>query len=368
MDDRIYKLAISFIEKVAPADLLLLIERLGSAEALFHDHSWSTMEDINPAIFEKIRHSDALSKAAKEYEYAEQHGYRIILYDDPDFPIRLTVCPDAPLVLYCKGSCPLNATRILAIVGTRKPTFRGKKQTEELVERLAKEDPSIIIVSGLAYGIDVTAHQAALQQGLQTIGVLAHGFNYLYPPSHRSIALEMIKQGGLLTELPYFTPAVGWRFLHRNRIIASISDACVVIESGVKGGSIATATYALQYGREVFAYPGRATDEQSRGCNLLIKRQTASLVDSTEDILTALSWQSHSKKRSNQPELFNNLAEKTPLQQQITQQMTPDQPVTIEQLIQQTGLPLSTLLPELLQLEMNQALVSLPGNRYLLNQ
>jgi DNA processing protein len=183
---------LSFIEKVAPADLLLLRERLGSAEALFKDLSSAAPDDVNPAIWETIKHSNALAKAEKEYEYADRHGYQIILYDEPAFPVRLSVCRDAPLALYCKGNCLLNAARILAIVGTRKPTFRGKKQTEALVEKLAQEDLSIIIVSGLAYGIDVTAHQAALQLGLQTIAVLAHGFNYLYPPSHRSIALEMI--------------------------------------------------------------------------------------------------------------------------------------------------------------------------------
>ncbi|MDR0844771.1 MAG: DNA-processing protein DprA, partial [Tannerella sp.] len=299
-DKRIYLIGLSLIKGVGDVLSRHLLEYFGDAEAVFSEKR-QLLEKV-PGIGEytagKITGSraDALARAEKELAFVDKNKIRLYSILENDYPTRLRECQDAPVVFYYKGKADLNAPRILSIVGTRSATDYGRELTASLTNGLAGIFPDLLIISGLAYGIDVCAHRGALKNGLPTVGVLAHGLDRLYPAAHRNTAAEMLKQGGLLTDFPSETNPDRENFLRRNRLVAGLSDATIVIESAEKGGSLVTADIAFSYGRDVYTFPGRVYDEHSKGCNRLIQMNKAGLISSAQDLISSLCWDTESRK------------------------------------------------------------------------
>ena len=287
-----YRIALAAIKGMNRLLAETLIEATGDVSAFFtlSGSELAGLTGWSSRLFSDAERGNALRAALREVEFVRRHNITPLFITDAEYPQRLAECGDAPLMLYYKGRLPLEYDRVVSIVGTRRATPYGKSFVEALVRGLAAASPSTLIVSGLAYGIDVAAHRAALHCGLPTIGVLAHGLHTLYPASHRQTAVEMVEHGGLLTEYTSTQGVLRPYFLARNRIVAGMADAVVVVESGVKGGSLVTASIAGSYNRDVFALPGRAGDILSEGCNNLIKHNKAALITSVDDLLEAMSW------------------------------------------------------------------------------
>jgi DNA processing protein len=294
--------------------------------------------------------------SGKELYFIEQHQIQTFFYLEKDYPSRLKHYPDAPLLLYFKGNASLNHLRTVGVIGTREPSFYGKALCEELVEALAPYQAQII--SGLAFGVDITAHRAALQSGQETIGVLGNGLQQIYPFHHREIAMRMIDQGGLLTELPSFKGPDREHFPMRNRIVAALSDAVIVVETATKGGSMITARLANDYNKDVFAFPGRVGDPKSEGCNLLIKSHRAHLIEQVEDLVYTLRWEPQTPQ---QTELFVELDE---AEKQVVQLVRAKPEISVDELAYEMAHPISQLAPLLLSLEFKGMVRALPGNRY----
>jgi DNA processing protein len=280
---------------------------------------------------------------------------------DKTYPKRLSHYPDAPLLVYYKGNADLEHPRIVGIVGTRKPTDRGKAICEEIVEGL--KDYGALIISGLAYGIDVAAHKKALELGMPTIGCLGHGLQMVYPSTHRKVAAGMTGHGGLLTEFSSNQKPDAPHFPMRNRVIAGMCDALIVVETARRGGSMITAEFANAYNKDVFAVPGRVKDAQSQGCNLLIKSHRAQLLDTPEDIAYIMRWEKEHAKHPAQRQLFVEL---NPQEQSIVDCLRGKESEGIDALSYGTGFSQSQLANLLLGLEFNGVLKSLPGKRYML--
>jgi DNA processing protein len=302
-----------------------------------------------------------METAEKEAEYVIKNNIRTFFYLDADYPFRLRQCDDSPVTFYFMGSCDLNASKILSVVGTRNATPRGKELCEKIINGLGGGHPDLIIVSGLAYGIDIASHRAALVNNLQTIGVLAHGFKTTYPSVHRSTAQEIIKKGGLITD--FLSDALPERnnFLKRNRIIAGLSDATLVVESGIKGGALITADIAGSYNRDVFAVPGRPGDQWSAGCNSLIKNNKAALIGNSEDIEYFLNWKSAVTKIPVQRTLFNELSDSEKL---IYEELNRNGEMNIDLICREVDIPVYKLSALLLQMEFNGLIKCYPGNLY----
>jgi DNA processing protein len=360
MDDSLrYKVALSLLPGLQPAEIRLLLDYFGSAEAVFRKDSLEQAERLSPRVRESILQGSSLNRADEELKHIEKNGIQVRFINDESYPARLRACPDAPLLLYSKGNSNLNGEKMVAIVGTRHASPYGRGLTEELVRDLAQAFPEIVVVSGLAYGIDICAHKAALQNGLNTAAVLAHGLHEIYPPGHREFAARMLGNGSLITELPWGTPSIAWRFVQRNRIVAGMCDACIVIESASKGGSLITANMAADYNRDVFAFPGRKCDDGSRGCNLLIKKRTASLVESAEDFFREMNWDV--PERNKQATLFPSLE---PELQKLYDHMHLGEKYSGELLARDLDLKIGEMLSRLLQLEMAGLAEALPGGYY----
>jgi DNA processing protein len=264
-------------------------------------------------------------------------------------------------VFYFRGSCDLNSPKMLSVVGTRNSTTRGRELCESIIGNLANGHPDLIIISGLAYGIDISAHKAALANNLQTIGVLGHGFKTIYPSIHRSTAEAILKTGGLLTDFISDTLPERNNFIKRNRIIAGISDATLVVESGIKGGALITADIANSYNRDVLAIPGRPDDHWSAGCNDLIKTNKAALVESAVDIENFLSWQPEKTKAPVQKTLFSEMSE---TEQRIYELIMKEGELTIDHICRFLEIPISKLSSQLLQMEFKGIIKCSPGNVY----
>lgn len=292
-DERLrYRIALSHVKGINRLLAESLIDTLGD-EASFFRLSQSELTQLtgwNNSFFTEAERGRVLRLAAEEVEFVRKKGITPLFFTDSDYPQRLLECNDAPLMLYYKGTASLQSPRVVSIVGTRHATPYGKNFVETFVRDLADLSPNTLIVSGLAYGIDITAHRAALRSGLPTVAVLGHGLNTIYPAQHRNTAIEMLSQGGILTE--YASTQIPHRglFLSRNRIVAGLADAVVVVESGLEGGSLFTARVAVDYHRDVFALPGRVGDISSMGCNELIRSNRAALLTSAQDLVEAMGW------------------------------------------------------------------------------
>jgi len=363
MQELLYRIALTKIPKVGAITAKNLVSHCGSAQAVFSARKKELIKipGVADVIADCILQQDVLAWAEDEYRFIEKNAIRPIFHTDKDFPMRLKSLPDAPFMLYAKGNADFNVGRIVAIVGTRSPSPHGKAICEEIVENLIKYNP--LFVSGLAYGIDFTAHRKCVDMKIPNIAVLGNGLKSIYPKEHHAIALKIAENGALITEFPADARPEREHFPMRNRIIAGMADAVIVIESGAGGGSIITADLANAYNRDVFAVPGRPADKYSQGCNRLIKNNKAALVENAEDIASFMQWEEGAtNKPGKQTALFLDL---TQTEQDIFKILSlSDDPIVIDSLIRQSGLHPSQTSAVLLSLEFKGLVRSLPGKRY----
>ncbi len=373
MEDQelIYTMALTMALRQQSKSQRTLLDTLGSATAIYENrHDLGRMfEHISERVSDAVGGMEAmLPRCEQELDYARNHHIRILaLQDKTSYPTRLAQCEDAPIIIYTLGAANLDATHIISIVGTRRCSERGRDLCQAMVKEIATQCPDTLIISGLAYGIDVAAHRAALTNGLPTVGVLAHGLDEIYPHTHRPIAVEMLQQGGLLTEFMSHATIDKVNFLQRNRIVAGLADAVVIVESPARGGSLNTARLAGDYHREVFAYPGRPTDLVSEGCNLLIRRNNATLITSAKDILNDLGWCETTQKADTsrmlqQNTLFPELTSEEKAAVDVLEET--DHDVNMAELAAELNLPIYKITPIMLALEMKGVIKVLPGNRY----
>jgi DNA processing protein len=360
----IYKIALTLVKSVGHITAKNLLAHFGDAESIFKASKADLMQvtGVGLATATQLLETEALRDAGNQLKFLEKHKIQVLFFTDHSYPRRLRDCPDAPILLYYKGTADLNHPRIVSIVGTRRATEYGKMLCRQLAETLRPYN--VLIVSGLAYGIDVAAHKESLANEIQTIGVLGHGLDRIYPHLHKGIAHKMLQQGGLLTEFPLDTIPDKENFPKRNRIIAGISDVTVVVEATSKGGALITADIAGSYNRDVFAFPGRTTDEYSQGCNFLIKTNRAGLLNHARDLVYYLGWEDTLvKPLSNQLKLPVGLSAEELSIVQVLQQA----PAMVDEIAIKTALQQSKLAIHLLSLEIQGVLTSLPGNVYRLN-
>lgn len=358
-----YKIALSLIPRIGDINARKLVSYIGSVEGVFREpyRSLIKIPGIGSSLARYISDKSYLKTAEKEAEFVEKKKIRTFFYLDNDYPYRLKQCDDSPVLFFFKGNCDLNAPRILSIVGTRNATSRGREICDRIITGLAADNPGLVIVSGLAYGIDIAAHKSALANKLPTIGVLGHGFNALYPSVHRPVAASMLENGGLITDFRSDEKPERNNFIKRNRIIAGISDATLVVESAVEGGALITADIANSYNRDVFAVPGRVDDTWSGGCNNLIKRNKAALVENHEDIEYLLDWKPQKAPAPVQRVLFSEL---TGEEKKIFEILAKEGEMNIDPLSRESGIPVQKLSTLLLNMEFNGIIKSRPGNMY----
>ncbi|MBL7933036.1 MAG: DNA-protecting protein DprA [Bacteroidia bacterium] len=362
-EELLYQIALPLINGVGDINAKALLAYCGSASEVFKQKK-SALQKI-PGIGDYLASSvikgkDVFRRAEQEIKFIEKFKIRPLFFTDPDYPSRLKYCNDGPVMLYYKGSANLNAEKIIAVVGTRRPSEYGRKVTGDFINGLAGTD--VLVISGLAYGVDVIAHRAALENGLNTVGVLGHGLDRIYPQTHAKTARKMLAQGGLLTDFMSETNPDAVNFPKRNRIVAGLCDAIVVVESKRTGGSLITATIASSYNKDVFAFPGQANDILAEGCNGLIKQNKASLIEGAEDLLYAMQWQKKEvKSKSKQIPLSINLSEEEKL---ILKLFAEKNLLHVDEICHTTCLPSSKVSAHLLQLEFSNLLKSRPGKLY----
>ena len=344
-----------------------LYDEVGSAAAIFEHrkHITDLIPDATPSLKEALNQcDDAIRLAEKEYEFIEKKHIKAYPMNSSEYPQRLLECNDAPIILFFCGNTDLNCRHVINIVGTRRCTQYGKDICREFIADLQRECPDILIVSGLAYGIDIHAHRAALHNSMATVGVLAHGLDRIYPALHRQTAVKMIEKGGLLTEYLSGTTPEKVNFIRRNRIVAGMSDATIVVESAAHGGALVTAELASSYNRDVFAFPGRITDEFSEGCNKLIARQKATMILNADEFLKSMNWKQESsaaKTNDGQQELFPQL---TPEEAAIVEVLRHCDSKQVNQIVVETGLNFHTVSSNLYELEYKGVVALLGGARY----
>lgn len=326
----------------------------------------SVLDQYSSATEAATRHpemvtQDAIEHAKKELLFIEKHNIQPFYYKDENYPYRLAQCADAPLMLYAKGQMEVNPKRVVSVVGTRMPSERGKDWCRQFVLDLAAQVPDLTIVSGLAYGIDVTAHKAAIEASIPTIVIPAHGLDRIYPTVHRNVAIQTLSNGGLLTEYTSGTEPEKQNFVARNRIIAGMADAVVIVESKARGGSLITAQMAQDYNRDVFALPGRFNDSSSEGCNNLIKQQRAQLITSAEDLIQTMQWQTE-EKQAVQTSLTSMLHDLNDTQQKLMEKLCESEDgLHVNQLVMELQLPYNAVVTELMMMELNGIVKGLPG-------
>ena len=362
-EDWLYKIALSKRPGVGGVIARNLVSYCGGVEHVFRYKKYKLLKvpGIGEQLAANICAPAVLQDAEKELRAVVRDSITCIFYLDDAYPERLRHYPQSPVILYSRGNMNLNPERAVAIVGTRKPTSYGRGKCEQLVDELASYRP--LILSGLAYGIDITAHRAALRNHLPTVGVMGSGFGYIYPRGHATVAQHMMTDGGLITEFGYDTDPDRENFPARNRIVAGLADAVVVVESARSGGSMITATFADAYHKDVFALPGRAGDMSSEGCNFLIKSHKAHLIECGLDLAELMRWETTRPEKAVQRQLFADLSEE---EQLVVELIGPGVEKHIDLLANQSKLQLSELSSVLLSLEFKGVVKALPGKRYLI--
>ncbi len=305
--DLFYILALQRIEGVGDIMAKKLISHCGSAEAVFKmkSNQLAAIDGIGSMLLNNLKDQSVFDKANKELEYIQANKINVAYFQDENYPEKLKHCFDAPVLLFTAGNIDLKNRKIISIVGTRQITSYGTEFCKKLIEDLVPLNP--VIVSGFAYGVDIVAHQLAMENNLQTIGVLAHGLNQIYPKTHKKYMAKMEANGGFMTEFWSNSNPDKENFVRRNRIVAGIAEATIVIESAERGGSLITANMANDYNRDVFAVPGRTTDKYSQGCNNLIKTQKANVLTSAADLIYILNWDIKEETKAIQKQLFVSL-------------------------------------------------------------
>lgn len=360
--DLLYQIALSDIPNIGHIHAKILCEHFGTAQAIFRASctALERIEGIGEIRARNIKSFNNFYKAEKEIAFIKKYGIKPLFFLDKDYPQRLLNCYDPPILLFYKGNVDLNASKIISIVGTRRNSEYGKTTTEKLIKDLSTY--GVLIVSGLAFGIDAIAHKSALKNGMDTIGVIGHGLDIIYPPENMDLAKEMVKQGGLLTEFRSKTKPDKHNFPSRNRIVAGISDATIIIETDIKGGSMITANTAFDYNRDVFAIPGRLSDPRSRGCHLLIRENKATLLEDAKQLAELLGWKENARRKtSQQTEMFVELDEN---EKTLTELIGRREKISLEELNILSGFSASSLVTTLLKLELKNIIQSLPGKTY----
>jgi DNA processing protein len=359
----VHQLALLKIEGVGDIVAKKLINHCGSAEKVFHSKPdfLKNIDGIGTVLLKKLKDKTVLELAKKELQFIKENNITCCSYLDENYPDRLKHCIDGPLVLFSSGNINWNSRKVISIVGTRQVSAYGIDFCKKLIQDLAPLNP--IIVSGFAYGVDIVAHQAAMDNNLQTIGVLAHGMNQIYPKQHKKYCAKMEKNGGFLTEFWSTSNPEKENFVKRNRIVAGISEATIVIESAEKGGSLITALLANDYNRDVFAVPGRSNDKFSQGCNNLIKTQRAHLLTSAADILYILNWEIEKKEDNQgiQKQLFVFLDE---VEQKIYDYLLQNGKTEIDIIALECNFPVFRTASFLINMELKGVIRPLPGKLF----
>ena len=358
-----YQIAISLIPGIGNVLAKKLISYTGSIEAVFREKkkNLTKIPGIGEFLADRIESQDVLSMSEDEVEFIAKNNIQPFFYLNDDYPLRLKQCEDAPVIFYLKGAVDLDSAKILSIVGTRNATGMGREVCEDIVHDLSVNHPELIIVSGLAYGIDICAHRSALKNNIKTIAVLAHGLNFLYPQSHFNTSREIISNGGLVTDFMSTEKPEPNNFIKRNRIIAGLADGTLVVESGPEGGALITADIANSYNREVMAIPGRPGDKYSSGCNALIKSNKAALIECANDIELFLGWDSPRKDIGVQQELFSLLSPEEELLFAIVRNSGK---ISADDISIKSGFSTQKTSALLLNLEFGNHIKSLPGKIY----
>jgi len=362
-DNLVYKIAISLIPGIGSVTARNLIAYVGSVEGVFQEKEKNLVKipGIGEVNAQKVVRQNVLERAKREVDFILKNRIQTYFYLDENYPTRLKNCSDAPIVLYFRGNANLNERRIISVVGTRNATNYGKELCEELIRNFSQRNYPLLVVSGLAYGIDVHAHKACLKYNVPTVGVFAHGLDNIYPALHAPVATKMLEKGGLLTDFISETKIDRNNFLRRNRIIAGLADATIIVESAEKGGALVTADIANSYNRDVFAFPGRSNDLFSRGCNKLIKLNEAALVENQLDIEKAMNWDVKvPEARTIQTSLFVELTD----DEQKLVDLLKGGDRFVDEITIETQLPMSRVSALLLGLEFKGLVVSLPGKMY----
>ncbi len=359
-----YKIGITLIKGIGNNLAKSLIAYVGSVEGVFREtqRNLAKIPGIGDVLSREIVSNSVLDRAEKEIEFIAKNKIQTLYYTDKEYPYRLKECPDSPIMLYGKGTENFNSGKLVAVVGTRNATETGKENCRKLIDDLSKNQPNVTVVSGLAYGIDICAHKASLDANLPTIGVVGHGLDRIYPSMHRSVAEKMLEKGALLTEYLSETNPDRPNFVQRNRIIAGMCDALVVVESATRGGALITAEMANDYNRDVFAFPGRVGDEWSGGCNALIKQNKASLIESADDLLKFMNWETQKSTQNIQTALFVDLSEEEQAIVSLLRQNI--EGLQLNELAIQSGKPVSKISSQLLELEFKGVVKCQPGNLY----
>lgn len=361
--DLLYQLALTEVPNIGYVHAKILAQEFGSAEKIFKASQsiLEKIEGIGTIRARSIKSFHEFSAAEEEIKFIEKYRITPLFITDKNYPQRLLNCYDSPTLLFYKGDADLNASKIIAVIGTRNHTEYGKQQTEKLIKELSPHN--IIVVSGMAFGIDAVAHKASLKNELKTIGVLGHGLDQIYPPEHNRLAKEMIQQGGgLITEFRSKTKPDKHNFPTRNRIVAGMSDATIVIETGDKGGSMITAELANGYNKDVFALPGRVNDHKSAGCNFLIRNNKAMLLTDAEEVIEVMGWEEKSKvKKQKQKEIFIELSKEEKI---LVDLLKEKETVHIDEFNLKSGLSSSLIAAAILNLELQNVIISLPGKLY----
>ncbi len=366
MNDLLYKVALTKIPMVGAVTAKLLVSYCGGAREVFEAKKADLLKipSIGEVIATNVSDKNVLQVAEKELDFIENNDITPLFYLHKNFPQRLRNLHDAPVMLYYRGNADLNHYRTVGIVGTRTPTPNGLSICDELVEGLSAYNP--LIISGLAYGVDIAAHKKSLDVGLGTVAVLGHGLANIYPAQHRKVAVEMTERGGLLTEFASHVGPERENFPMRNRIVAGLCDALIVVESAQRGGSIITVQQAIGYSRDVFAVPGRVKDKFSQGCNFLIKKNMANLLESAEDVAGTLRWAAEGDgviPQVTQGRLFDELTDQEKLVVDLIQK---EEEAGVDQLSYALKIGQGDLASLLLNLEFKGLVRSLPGKRYVL--
>ena len=364
-----YAMALTRLTNFNFQQALELYRTVGSAQQIYEHRTdiGDVIEDCSPRLVEALKDwNEPMKRAEFELQYMQEHGIRGLTLNDDDYPQRLRECPDAPIVLYYEGNADLNQAKIVCIVGTRQMTTYGQDLIRRFVRDLRQQCPQVLIVSGLAYGVDIHAHREALENGFPTVGVLAHGLDQIYPYRHRETAAQMVNHGGLLTEFMTQTNADKANFVRRNRIVAGMSDACLVVESAAKGGGLITAEIAQSYDRAVFAFPGAVGMTYSEGCNNLIRDNGAGLISNANDFVKAMGWPSEVQRQQNYTDgiernLFPDLS---PEETKVVALLQQTNDLQLNILSVKTGIPIGSLTALLFQLEMKGVIRPLAGGMY----
>jgi DNA processing protein len=364
-----YAMALTRLTNFNFQQALELYKTVGSAQQIYEHRNeiGDVVKNASPRLMDALKDwSEAMKRAEFELKFMQEHQIRALTPLDDDYPQRLCECADAPLVIYYRGNSDLNLSKVVSVVGTRQCTQYGKDLIHRFMTDLRQMCPQVLVVSGLAYGVDICAHREALDCGYDTVAVLAHGLDQIYPYRHRDTAVQMVSHGGLLTEFMSNTSADKPNFVRRNRIVAGMADACVVVESAARGGGLITAEIAQSYDRAVFAFPGAVGMNYSEGCNHLIRDNVAGLITSADDFVKAMGWSIETlRQQANAKGIERNLfPDLSPEESSVVNLLQQTNDLQLNILSVKTGIPIGQLTALLFQLEMKGVIKPLAGGMF----